>query len=154
MSGTMLVFAVALLAGLVVGVNTTTAKPCTYHGATRPHITGVNNGAVTLEGSGSIGGCPRGTRSAAPKATVTVCLQHLGASGWDDVSCKGPVTRSWSRYYRFARQVGLTVTATCVPGRWRTIVRGGDGFAPAKWVSPEATFASSDQYACGEPGGA
>jgi hypothetical protein len=154
MSGTMLLLAVAFLASLVVGVNTTTEQPCSYHGATKPHITLVNNSVVTLEGSGSIGGCPRATPTAVPRLRLTVCLQHLGASGWVDVACRGPVFKSWSRYTRFARQVGLTVTATCKPGLWRTIARGGDGLPPLKWTSAAAKFASSDQYACGEPGGA
>ena len=150
----MLVLVVALLASLVGGVDAAARSPCSYHGATRPHITRVNNSAVTLEGAGSIGGCPRVTGTSVAKVTLSVCLQHWGASGWRDVACTGPATRGWSRYSRFARQLGLTVSAICVPGRWRTVARGGDGFPPRTWSSPTATFASSDQYACGEPGGA
>jgi hypothetical protein len=154
MIGPMLVLAVALLAGLVVGVDTAAGRPCSYHGATQPHIVLVNNSVVTLEGSGSIGGCPRATRIGTARVRLSVCLQHLGPSGWVDVACKGPVTKGWSRYYRFARQLGLTVSATCVPGLWRTIARGGDGLPPVRWTSAAVKFTSSDQYACGEPGGA
>ena len=146
--------AVALLATIAMGGNAPNGRPCSYHGAVTPRITLVNNSVVTLGGSGAIGGCPRPTGTTVATVMLTVCLQHLSTTGWVDVACKGPVTKGWSRYYRFARQLGLSVNATCKPGRWRTTARGGDGYPPTKWTSATVTFAGTDQYACGEPGGA
>ena len=150
---------VVVLVGLAVLAATasghaSTSSPCRSHIATAPTITMVNDNIATLSGSAQIGGCPLVLSTTPDSLTLTVCLQTLTPTGWQDVSCNGPVSKAWNRYWRYARQLGLSVTGTCAPGAWRTDARGGDGWGPAEWASSSVTFAASDQYACGEPGGA
>jgi hypothetical protein len=130
-----------------------THAPCTGHVATKPHINVVVGSRVQLEGGGYIGGCPLVTTAKAESVTMTVCLQRLRAAGFGDVVCKTR-SRSWNRYTRFARSLLFSVYANCVAGKWRTDVRGGDGLAPTEWSSGVVRFRASDEYPCGEPGGA
>ncbi len=130
-----------------------THAPCTGHIATKPHIYVVVGSTVRLEGGGYIGGCPLVSTTKAESVTMTVCLQRLKAAGFTNVVCKTR-SRSWNRYTRFARSLLFSVYANCVSGKWRTDVRGGDGLAPTEWSSRVVRFRASDEYSCGEPGGA
>jgi hypothetical protein len=130
-----------------------THAPCVRHSAVAPTVATITDGVTVLSGAGDIGGCPAVATTASESVTVTVCLQRLDSAGWVDAACNGPVTKGWNRYWRYARQLGLSVTATCVDGDWRTDVRGGDGWDPTEWASPVVTFAPGDSGVCGSYGG-
>jgi hypothetical protein len=155
---------IVLLAGIMLALGAmislpgyagaVTHAPCTGHSASVPYVDVINgDGTSTLTGSGGISGCPLVTTTKSESVTLTVCLQRFVNGAWADQVCAGPVTKGWNRYWRYARSNSLTVYATCVPGDWRTDVRGGDGFAPTEWNSSVATFVPGDSGVCGAYGG-
>ena len=151
----MTITAVCVWTAISVGIAfASTHAPCTAHYASTPYIDYVSNEVVYLQGGGGIGGCPLVLTTTGESVTITVCLQHLDGT-WQDVTCVGPKTKGWNRYWRYARSNTATVPPTaCMAGAWRTDVRGGDGFAPYEWWSPTRSFVASDGNECGEPGGA
>jgi hypothetical protein len=136
----------AILFALAAPMTTaSTHAPCSAHLAGTPYVDSVNPGTgeegttTTLRGSGGIGGCPVATTTVVESVTVHVCLQYLDNGAWNDKSCVDS-TKGWNRYWRYARQDYVSVYATCIPGTWRTDVKGGDGFNPTEWISPNASF--------------
>ena len=138
--------ALAVVLASAVPAAAVTHAPCAGHYVTAPYVALVDDGVTTLQGAGGIGGCPApaGTES----VTITVALQRLVDGVWVD-QVAGSGSRSWNRYSRYARTYGLSVTAVCELGDWRTDVRGGDGFEPSEWVSDPVTMVGNDSGVCG-----
>lgn len=126
-----------------------THAPCTYRSASPPSVQLVQNGAATLAGSGTVGGCP--SPSGTESVTVTVTLERYDGTAWT-AAATATQSRGWSRITRGARQVSATTTTTCVPGPWRTHLTSYDT-APIDVTSPVVTFTAGDSGVCGSFGG-
>jgi hypothetical protein len=141
--------------GFVTPAGAATHSPCAGHPVGTPSVFTVDSGVTTLTGGGGITGCPPVYTYTSESVTITVCLERQDpvTSEWVDQACNGPVTRSWNRSSRLARSLGLTVYATCVPGVWDVVVRGGDSYAPFVWKGESVRSDPEDSGVCGAFGG-
>jgi hypothetical protein len=139
------------LVTLPVPATAVTHAPCKHYAGT-PYIDYVNDSVVYLQAGGGVLGCPSpiGNES----VTVTVNLRSsVDGVGWV-VESTCSQTKGWNRHWRYARSAGCSVPAVaCHPGLWQVQLTGVDS-APFEQLGPTVSFAASDGYDCGEPGGA
>jgi hypothetical protein len=131
--------------------NAVTHAPCKHY-AGKPYIDYVSDSVVYLQGGGGVLGCPPPVGNEGVKVTINLRSSVDGVNWAVESTCSQ--TKGWNRYWRYARSAGCSVPPVgCHPGLWQVQLTGVDS-APFELLGPTVSFAASDGYDCGEPGGA
>jgi len=151
-----IVAVVALMLGAqlvtAAGASAVTHAACSNRTPGLPAVAWLDENAqnTVLQGGGHVGGCPMPIGTESVDATVCMELQQPDAS-WLPFACASG-SKSWSRTYRFARQLDLTVTAPCRVGAIRMHLTGND-VGPFDVPGTPVTFKLDEDGVCGNFGG-